>query len=870
MKTKSVALVVMAALLARGAERTWMETPADGFWNATSLNWDEGTAWAGGDAAVFGASQRKDIRLDGDVSAASMAVNASGYAFTGTEAAPATLRATGNFAMNVAGTLAFTNLIVQPKQLTGNARNGGGSEVWFEGGALKSTTTADQPYILSGFDHTYLGAEGLRITPDVQVVVKQHFETAPGVAADKGLVKTGVGVLILESDGTPSTFSGGVIISNSQLRVRSGDVLGSGPVRIRYGSGNSTFFADAAGVVVTNRLSVEANQSWCGSSGENFSLELHNVGTAGNNTEKGLWFGRASGAKSRLVLALDDPASEAVKCITLRGNLAFSLDGGTLRALDGAQSPFFSTLDMTSSTAVPVSARGLTFETGGSDTVLGLSPVFDNRLVTNVVAVAAPANNSFENGWTGWTKGSLSGAPNGLPPDPQANGSAFCGDAAYYTTNGTKFAVLRRKNWMQAEVTVPEDGDWRVVFEHGCRPGGYTTHLMEFTVIVDAETAGAQSQVFPARDKQHPFRQFATEAFPLKAGKHTVRFETGTTSKDFESFFVDVVRLERWDIRKGGAFTKTGEGTLGVSDLRTSGEVFVWGGGLALSDYAYDGTAFSVDSGAALVFQGGSLANVGVDVKAGGTLGFRGGRNIVPNGDFEYDEVDAATHYSQVDFLRGWRFQRPKEQTSTSGAQRNGSTMSANGWYATPSGNQTAFIRTATTMIGEVQVPQGDTYTLSFLHCARNYNESYALPLEVLIDDAVVHMVEPRTAYYDYTRVELEVELTQGVHSLAFRVGKHPNDEVKSGALLFVDDIRLESNVAVGHVFDAATVLRLASGATLDLRNSLPIVLEKGQVLVDGTPVTGGRGALQRAGLTVTGEGSIQIGPADGTLVIIR
>ena len=63
--------------------------------------------------------------------------------------------------------------------------------------------------------------------------------------------------------------------------------------------------------------------------------------------------------------------------------------------------------------------------------------------------------------------------------------------------------------------------------------------------------------------------------------------------------------------------------------------------------------------------------------------------------------------------------------------------------------------------------------------------------------------------------------------------------------------------------------LAFASGATLDLQNAEPLYLAGG-VTVDGHTVKGTVNALRRAGVTVTGPGSIQIGPPQGTTIIIR
>ena len=61
------------------ADYTWMSSPADAYWNTSSLNWNSGEAWVDGNNAIFGSSSSKTVTLDGNRTAADISVN--GYTF---------------------------------------------------------------------------------------------------------------------------------------------------------------------------------------------------------------------------------------------------------------------------------------------------------------------------------------------------------------------------------------------------------------------------------------------------------------------------------------------------------------------------------------------------------------------------------------------------------------------------------------------------------------------------------------------------------------------------------------------------------------------------------------------------------------------
>ena len=89
-------LSVMAPIgfSASAADYTWMSSPANAYWNTSSLNWNSGEAWVDGNNAIFGSSSSKTVTLDGNRTAADITVN--GYTFNGSS----TLSWTGTMTIN--------------------------------------------------------------------------------------------------------------------------------------------------------------------------------------------------------------------------------------------------------------------------------------------------------------------------------------------------------------------------------------------------------------------------------------------------------------------------------------------------------------------------------------------------------------------------------------------------------------------------------------------------------------------------------------------------------------------------------------------------------------------------------------------------
>ena len=97
-----LASLALAAMPAAADTFTWMASPADANWNASSPNWNSGTAWIDGNDAVFpDASSQKKITLSAMRTANDVTVNGSGYSIGG-----ALLKVDGKFTANKGTTLA--------------------------------------------------------------------------------------------------------------------------------------------------------------------------------------------------------------------------------------------------------------------------------------------------------------------------------------------------------------------------------------------------------------------------------------------------------------------------------------------------------------------------------------------------------------------------------------------------------------------------------------------------------------------------------------------------------------------------------------------------------------------------------------------
>ena len=692
----------------------------------------------------------------------------------------------------------------------------------------------------------------------------QHYELQVPVNCAGTLVKDGGGVIRLYNGG--NNLTGGVVVTKSQLRYGASGSIGPCAVTVL---GNATLFNDA--VSAPDVKFIQSDQSFMGSTGP--MLTIKGVGVTADNVARKFGIGRSNDYNCRITLSLTDPESEDIGQYVVRGGgMDLTFDGGTVKASPKTADVFFNATGNMKPVA-RVTNNGVTFDTAGADTELGLALAFNGpAAITNVVETVEPQNWSFETGSFSpyW---SLNAGGVNESSTVQNNTSAFMNDSAgnhveaFCTTNGTRFAVLRRYGSITQTVTLPTAGLWRVVYERGCRPHtGYPAQALSLTVSLGGDENATVSPAQPSA-AAYPFRREATDLFELEAGPQVLKFTSGPHNSANYAVLVDAIRLERCELTPVpvGPLVKTGVGSLAVTNLVTDGLVAVSNGTLTVRKTTLDGTPVEVAAGSTLELYATKLTNATVNVASGGTLSLRDGdgRNFVVNGSFEDNKLAAAEFqsYTASSRPRGWTMSYDVH-SDIPGIQANGSGMSNRG-PETEYGCTTAYLRQQARLQQTVTVPADGTYEVSFMHASRFGYNSYTIPLTCLIDGVVVASNGTRTANYGFERSATRVDLTAGEHTLMFSTG---SSSVLYAAL-FIDDVRLMP-VEGTNALDG-NALAFASGATLDLQNA-DLVYIAGGVTVDGRVVKGTANTLRRAGVTVTGGGEIQIGPPQGTFVIIR
>ena len=692
-----------------------------------------------------------------------------------------------------------------------------------------------------------------------------HHDLHARVSCAGPFVKDGDAVLYLHNTG--NNFAGGIFQTMSQMRICSSDAVGPGAVTML---GKSTVFNLNEPIAPDVKFIQDSDENLLGSVGP--MLTIKSVGATANNAARVFRIGRSNANSCAITLALTDPESEGIGQYVFVGSSAkFSFDGGVVKASPKTKDLFFTTAGGATPVA-HVTKNGVTFDTAGADTELGLTLAFDGpKAITNVVQTVDPENWSFETGsFSPWSP-NVGGVNE--TSSVQNNTSAFMNDSPgnhveeFCTTNGSKFAVLRRYASITQTVSLPTAGLWRVVYERGCRPHtGYPAQALSLTVSLGGDANATVSPAQPSVDV-YPFRRETTDLFELEAGPQVLKFTSGPHDKGNYAVLLDAIRLERCEVEPApdGPLVKTGVGSLAVTNLVTDGLVAVSNGTLTVRQATLDGTPVEVAAGGTLELYATKLTNAAVNVASGGTLRLRDGdgKNFVANGSFEDNKLAAAEFlaYSSVSRPRGWTMSYDVS-SDIPGIQANGSGMSTRG-PETEYGRTTAYLRQQARLQQTVTVPADGTYEVSFMHASRFGYNSYTIPLTCLIDGVAVASNGTRTANYGFERSTTLVNLTAGEHTLMFSTG---SSSVLYAAL-FIDDVRLMP-VEGTNALDG-NALAFASGATLDLQNVEPIYLAGG-VTVDGVAVKGSANALRRAGTIVTGSGEIQIGPPQGTVILFR
>ena len=433
------AIAFACVMLAAGtlpAETLVWTGEASSDWNLADLNWTnelgEATAWVNGSDALFPAAATSPVSVTGDVELHNLRLAKRTNMFTWSD--------------------------------------GGGSLTFVSDGANPTN------YIRFGGDAL-------------------HHDLHARVSCAGPFVKDGDSVLYLYN--ANNNFAGGIFQTMSQMRICTSGAAGPGAVTML---GTSTVFNHDEPIAPDVKFIQDGNNNLLGSIGP--MLTIKSVGATANNAARVFRIGRSNANSCAITLALTDPESEGIGQYVFVGSSAkFSFDGGVVKASPKTKDLFFTTAGGATPVA-RVTNSGVTFDTAGANTELGLTLQFDAAAaVTNVLETVEPQNWSFETGSFSpyW---SLNAGEANESSTVQNNTSAFMNDLAgthveaFCTTNGTRFAVLRRYGSITQTVTLPTAGLWRVAYERGCRPNtGYPAQALSLTVSLGGD---ANATVSPA------------------------------------------------------------------------------------------------------------------------------------------------------------------------------------------------------------------------------------------------------------------------------------------------------------------------------------------------------------------------------------
>ena len=731
---------------------------------------------------------------------------------------------------------------------------------------------------LSGF-----AIENFEITTNDTVVTvrctggSQPILTVPFFKEDVSKVIFDAGKYFKYNPTEPSTYEGGTEILQGQFYPLRGDAFGTGPV-IVGSTGDGSLMVQNLDLTIPNKIIFPRSNDYAVGFGDTQgSLTVKSLGAEGSQN-KTVRFGRTGkGGVGRVTLSLTDPDSDAISQYILSGALQLKLDGGTIKARADAKNPFF-TLSTADDPDITVTSQGVTFDNpAGSTLVLGQPLKFASVDDITVLGTYLPTNPGFEEGAVGWT----------FAQNPSDQGSGVLTSPNHWDgqganpPDGKNFAMLREGASVSATVDLPDDGLWRVVFKRGGRAGGYSADVTVM-VKVDDEVVGT----IPKPDVMD-FVEFVTPSVSLPQGEHSLAFVAGTATSS-HSINIDSVRLERVSVKAVyGTLGKTGAGTLAFDgDDFTHAPIAVNEGTLALKDMTLADNAVTVAGDAtldlsAVTVAAGTTVTVAenglviarqstfgegsaVTVAEGGKMALSFSPNIVVNGDFE---ADGKKTYSSSAKPSGWLYSRDEVLTSNTGWGLMGNpdpSLSSTGPLS-PNGDCAVYLRESQSFFQTNVVPVAGTYRLSFLAADRNYPAAHSekVPFYAAVDGEVKLAQGARTTASDFVRYTVDVELSAGAHEI--RLGTRKVDNYQ-GKMVFFDDVSLRKVFANGIAADGEW--NMASGSTLDLDLVGELTIK--DFFVDGVKVNGRRSAIERAGVTVTGNGSIRVGDKLGMLLIFR
>ena len=523
-----------------------------------------------------------------------------------------------------------------------------------------------KPYFVLAFAGVAAGLTAEDLVPDADGVISigsknnttitQTFTDLPDQAVSLKKVETGWTYLKPKGE---STFSGGIVIADGQLRVSGPQAIGTGPIKI--GSSGCSLILDGENTVVSGRVTFnrsESNSGWAASL--NNLLTFTDI----NGYAK---LGRDNGKATNLAL-VPRADSAALTNVVLNGAIDLAL-GGTITIGSETADALFDTSLPNTTPNVHVAAAGVTFRTAeGANTKLGvplhvdaadrvesrgcvtvegagsltlerlmdpaeikvsggtlvldpatvpaetgLSVASGARLTLSGSAVNLIVNGGFEDsdckdyktGAANWTFTKSSSAKES---GHQRNGCAMTtsGPAA---PEGSFTAYLRDTSTMAQTVSVSESGVYCLSFQQACRKTHNSWHLGT-SVSVDGEVL----LTVPSQDSAYDFAAHSVDV-ELTAGDHTIVFATGTgTEVTGNMVFLDAISLVR---------------VLPVSDLTPVRISLVSGSVLRLEDGVSVVTENLFVNGEKFGGSASRLMRLGVIVEGTGTLKAKAGSGLV-------------------------------------------------------------------------------------------------------------------------------------------------------------------------------------------------------------------------------------------------
>ena len=513
---------------------------------------------------------------------------------------------------------------------------------------------------------------------------------------------------------------------------------------------------------------------------------------------------------------------------------------------------------------------------------------YDNFRVEPHDGFVYPRNPDFEQGTTeGWSIVNVDSAASGeFLSGVYANGNTY--NPSRLSPSG-RFALMLRTGHQltSSPVVLPVDGTWRLAFKRVGREGHSGSASPTDIVFTDVATGVAVTNVLAGFADSPQYVDAASAPFNLKAGTYTFSIHPHVKSNFsmfYDSFVVQRVESER--LPDAGRITKRGDGELVVTGQANPFEnaFTAEAGVLRFLDASFADAILESRAGGSLVIGSGTYldAQTTVTVEAGARLGIDDLKeNLVKNGSFERNDLSTGTQSASNGFLSGvghiadWSLvavvknKQNSDGSNPGGVLNNANTISPLA-PATPAGTYAACVRQHCRLYQTVEIPEAGDYRISFLYVWRNgYADSTTAGRVELVD--ANHVTNTVTVLAErvndkYARCTKTLPLLQsGTYTLVFRVDV--GEDTSGGPWIQFDDVSLRQ---VGSLPEPGGTLALAEGATLELNNTVPLELPRGAVTVGGREVTGARGALERHGVKVTGEGKIQIGLPDGTMLFLR